>query len=104
MLTLYLASVNLRVWGGDKHVDYTHCSTPHVAALALQADILLKVSVGGGPYQEAATVVAMQPSVCSYCVVCTWAILLLSTLGTYVPEHVTLRNVDRNVAGFLPAK
>ena len=23
--------------------------------------------------------------------------------GTYVPEDVTLRNVDRNVAGFLPA-
>ena len=23
--------------------------------------------------------------------------------GTYVPEYVTLRNVDRNVAGFLPA-
>ena len=22
---------------------------------------------------------------------------------TYVPEYVTLRNVDRNVAGFLPA-
>ena len=23
--------------------------------------------------------------------------------GTYVPEDVTLRNVDSNVAGFLPA-
>ena len=23
--------------------------------------------------------------------------------GTYVPEDVTLRNVDRNVVGFLPA-
>ena len=23
--------------------------------------------------------------------------------GTYVPEYVTLRNVDRNVAGFQPA-
>ena len=28
--------MNLRVWSRDKHVDYTHCSTPHVAALALQ--------------------------------------------------------------------
>ena len=23
--------------------------------------------------------------------------------GTYLPEYVTLRNVDRNVVGFLPA-
>ena len=29
--------------------------------------------------------------------VCTYVV------RTYVPEYVTLRNVDRNVAGFLPA-
>ena len=30
-------------------------------------------------------------------------LLLTIIIRMYVPEDVTLRNVDRNVAGFLPA-
>ena len=30
-------------------------------------------------------------------------LFLTTYVCTYVPEDVTLRNVDRNVAGFLPA-
>ena len=35
--------------------------------------------------------------------VCTYVVRTVYVVRTYVPEYVTLRNVDRNVVGFLPA-
>ena len=52
--------------------------------------MLLKLSVAGGPYQVAATVVAMQPShnaqyVCSYCMSSVY-------LGDLIAERISARH------------